>query len=209
MNNQFECNYIEPYSAGTVFTCDSTSGGNRFNAKFVYFASTVDLVNDANTTDVCNYYEHISVASDTGGTGNVTYTAKSRFANNDVLAWGGSVAGIFTNNSLRLTTGSVASSATPAINTDLYDEFDITALAANITSMTTNLTGTPRNGQKLLIRIKDNGTARTITWGASFASSGTATLLATTAISKTHTVGLVYNSTASKWYCLAVDATGY
>lgn len=106
-------------------------------------------------------------------------------------------------------TNTVASSATPAINTDTTDIFTITALAANITSMTSSLTGTPVNGQKLLIRIKDNGTARTITWGASFVSSGTATLLATTVISKTHMVGLIYDSTASKWVCMACDSSGY
>jgi len=106
-------------------------------------------------------------------------------------------------------TNTTASSATPSINTDTTDEFTITALAAAITSMTTNLTGTPVNGQKLMIRIKDNGTARTITWGASFISSGVATLLATTVVNKTHRVGLVYDSTAAKWICMAVDAAGY
>lgn len=104
---------------------------------------------------------------------------------------------------------STASSATPSINTDTTDQFNITALAAAITSMTTNLTGTPVDGQTLFIRIKDNGTARAITWGASFVSSGVATLPATTVVSKTHTVGLKYDSAAAKWVCLAADATGY
>ncbi len=104
---------------------------------------------------------------------------------------------------------SITSSATPSINTDTTAQFNITALAAAITSMTTNLTGTPQDGQTLMIRIKDNGTARAITWGTSFASSGVATLLTTTVISKTHTVGLLYDATSAKWVCLAVDATGY
>lgn len=104
---------------------------------------------------------------------------------------------------------STASSATPAINTDTTDQFNITALAAAITSMTSSLTGTPRDGQHLMIRIKDNGTARAITWGTSFVSSGVATLLATTVISKTHLIGLIYDSAAAKWVCVAVDAVGY
>ena len=104
---------------------------------------------------------------------------------------------------------STTSSATPSINTDTTDEFDITALATNITSMTTNLTGTPVNGQRLLIRFKDNGTARTITWGTSYVSTGAAALIATTVLSKTHYVGLIYDSTAAKWACIAADATGY
>ncbi len=96
----------------------------------------------------------------------------------------------------------VASSATPAINVDTTDEFTITALAAAITSMTSGLTGTPHNGQHLIIRILDNGTARAITWGASFASRG-ATLPTTTVLSKYTYVGLIYNSVAGVWDCVA------
>lgn len=118
-------------------------------------------------------------------------------------------AGVLQNTAVKLRVGSTASSATPSINTDTTDMFEITAQAAAIASMTTNLTGTPVDGQKLLIRVKDNGTARAITWGASFGSSGIATLLATTAASKTHMIGLIYDSTATKWICQAVDATGY
>lgn len=102
----------------------------------------------------------------------------------------------------------VASSATPAINTDTTDVFTITALAANITSMSSGLTGSPTDGQKLLIRIK-GAAAQTISWGAIFSSSGVATLLATTAASKTHMVGLIFDSAAAKWVCVAVDAAGY
>jgi hypothetical protein len=104
---------------------------------------------------------------------------------------------------------STTSSATPSINTDTTDLFEITALAANVTSITTNLVGTPVDGQTLLVRIKDNGSARTITWGSSFKSSGTATLLSTTVAGKQHTIGLAYDANASAWVCLAVDATGY
>jgi len=101
-------------------------------------------------------------------------------------------------------TGTVASNATPTINTDNIDEFTITALATAVTSMTTNLSGTPVNGQKLIIRFLDNGTARAIAWGASFASRG-ATLPVTTVISKYLYIGLIYNSTASIWDCVAVS----
>lgn len=100
-----------------------------------------------------------------------------------------------------------APGATPSINTDTTDHANFTGVAANITSMTTNLTGTPSTGQKLMIRFVSDATPRTITWGASFGSSGVATLLATTAASKTHYVGLVYDG--SVWRCLAVDGTGY
>lgn len=94
------------------------------------------------------------------------------------------------------------SSATPTINTDNTDMHTITALATDITSFTTNLSGTPVNGQKLIIRILDNGTARSITWGASFASRG-ATLPTTTVLSKYQYNGFIWNSTTSTWDLVA------
>lgn len=100
----------------------------------------------------------------------------------------------------RVTT--ITSSATPTINTDSCDAVTITALATDITSMTDNLTGTPNDFDKLIIRIKDNGTARAITWGASFEAKGTA-LPTTTIISKVLTVGLIYDSVTAKWGCVA------
>ena len=103
--------------------------------------------------------------------------------------------------------GSTTSSATPSIDSDSVDQYNITALAAAITSVT--ITGTPTDGQKLLIRIKDNGTARAIAWGSSFVSSGSATLLTTTVLNKTHLSGFIYDSAAAKWVCVAADSAGY
>jgi hypothetical protein len=114
-----------------------------------------------------------------------------------------------TNKRITPRIGTTTSSATPTINTDTVDQFNITALATAVTSMTTNLSGTPTDGQKLMIRFKDNGSAQTITWGTSFQSSGVATLLGSTVASKTHHVGFIYDSVAAKWTCIAVDAVGY
>lgn len=107
-----------------------------------------------------------------------------------------------TNKRITPRVSSETSSATPTINTDNVDAHTIEALATAITSMTTNLSGTPTNFQKLIIRIKDNGTPRAITWGASFASKG-ATLPTTTVASKMLTVGFIYNSVSSLWGCVA------
>lgn len=98
----------------------------------------------------------------------------------------------------------VTSSATPTIHSDTTDFFTITALATNITSMTSGLDGTPINGQKLIIRIKDNGTTRTIAWGASY-SSTVVTLPITTVISKTMYIGLIWNEVTSTWDCVACN----
>lgn len=97
---------------------------------------------------------------------------------------------------------SETSSATPTINTDNTDLHRITALATNITSMTTNLSGTASHWQRLVIEI--TGTAsRTITWWASFEES-TIPLPTTTVSTEKLTIGFFYNSATSKWRCLAV-----
>jgi hypothetical protein len=65
--------------------------------------------------------------------------------------------------------------------------------------------GTPSNGQKLLIRLKDDGTARGITWTTSaggYRAIGI-TLPTTTVINKTTYVGCVYNSADSFWDAVA------
>lgn len=111
------------------------------------------------------------------------------------------------NDAMRPRHGTVASSATPTINTDEVEQFDITALAVAITSMTTNLSGNPSDGQKLVIRIKDDGTSRAITWGASFAARG-ADLPTATTVSKVTYVGLIYNAAASTWDCVAAITEG-
>jgi hypothetical protein len=110
----------------------------------------------------------------------------------------------FTNKRITPRITTIVSSATPAINTDNADAVTITALAAAITSMTSSLTGTPSDFDKLMIRIKDDGTGRAITWGESFVSSAV-TLPATTVAGKVTTVGLQYDSVKVKWICLAVD----
>lgn len=64
-------------------------------------------------------------------------------------------------------------------------------------------TGSPVQGEKLIIRLKDNGTARALTWNAIFRAVGV-TLPTTTVLSKTHYIGCIYNSTDTKWDAIAV-----
>lgn len=96
-----------------------------------------------------------------------------------------------------------AGSATPAINTDLYDVVHITAQSAAITSFTSSLTGTPVDGDTLRISVTDNGTARALTFGASFEAS-TVALPTTTVISTRLDIGFFWNTETSKWRCVAV-----
>ena len=94
------------------------------------------------------------------------------------------------------------SSATPTINTDNVDIYGLTAQAVDITSFTTNLSGTPTDGQLLWIYIIGTA-ARAIAWGTSFESS-TATLPTTTVSTNRLDVGFAWNAASSKWRCVAV-----
>ena len=95
----------------------------------------------------------------------------------------------------------VTSASTVTANADTDDLVAITALAANITLA--NPTGTPSDGQAILFRIKDNATARTVSYGTQFRGIGV-TPPATTVISKTLYIPAIYNAADTKW-----DITGY
>jgi hypothetical protein len=113
-----------------------------------------------------------------------------------------------TTGSGNVRVGTIASTATPSIDCGLYDQYNITAQTVTITGFT--ITGTPFDGQKLTIRIKSDTSNHAITgWGTSIISSGVAYLPSIIYASKTHLVGLLYDSIATKWVCVASDEIGY
>ena len=104
-----------------------------------------------------------------------------------------------TNKRITKRTGTTTSSATPTINTDNVDAYFITAQTEAITSFTTNLSGTPTEGQGLLISITGTA-ARAITWGTSFEAS-TVALPTTTVSTNRLDVAFIWNTVTSKWRC--------
>lgn len=76
----------------------------------------------------------------------------------------------------------ITSSANITVDINKYDVLKVTALAV---STTINITGTMHDAKRLLIEIKDNGTARGITLSSYFANAGG---------------GLITTTTAGKWY---------
>jgi hypothetical protein len=95
----------------------------------------------------------------------------------------------------------VTSSATVTA-TAADDMVVVTAQAAGITFA--NPTGTWLQGQVLKIRLKDNGTARAIAWGANFRPMGVALPLTTT-LSKTMYMHFIYNSTDTKFDLMGIN----
>lgn len=147
-----------------------------------------------------------------GGTGNTSNAAASCTGNSataSALQTARTINGVSFNGSANIVIvpriGTTTSTATPSIDCALYDQYNITALATNITSITVSNT---YDGCKLAIRFTGTAT-RTIAHGSSFQSSGVATLLATTSGTNTHMAFYVYDSVKAKFVCMAVDATGY
>jgi hypothetical protein len=86
---------------------------------------------------------------------------------------------------------------------DTTDVYKAEGLTGAITFLQPS--GTPVDGQKLMIRLEDNGTARAITWTTSagaFRAVGI-TLPVTTTATKITYVGCVYNATDSFWDAVA------
>lgn len=102
----------------------------------------------------------------------------------------------------------ITSSSTPTPPADTTDIYTITALAVGATiGAPTSATATLLQGQALVIRIKDNGTAQTLAWNAIY-RAGTNVLPTTTIVGKTHYIGLFYNVTDTKWDVIGVPYAG-
>jgi hypothetical protein len=104
-----------------------------------------------------------------------------------------------TNKRITQRVANTTDNASAVIDIDSYDVYELNAVANNTTFSTT---GTPTNGQKLLVRIKDAGVSKTLTW-TGFTAIGVSLPVSTT-VSKWHYVGCTYNSAAAAWHAIAV-----
>lgn len=94
----------------------------------------------------------------------------------------------------------VTSSATVTPTSDN----DLVVITAQATGLTlANPTGAWVQGEALMIRIKDNGTPRSIAYGTNYRAIGV-TLPTTTVANKTTYLGIIYNSTDTKWDVIGV-----
>jgi hypothetical protein len=97
----------------------------------------------------------------------------------------------------------VSSAASAASITPDVSAFDIYALTAQAATLTINApTGTPLDGNKLIFRILDNGTTRTLTWNATYTAIGV-TIPTATLANKTIYVGCIYNANNTRWDVIA------
>lgn len=94
----------------------------------------------------------------------------------------------------RVIAATVASAATITPSSQVYD---VTALA--VTAAIAVPSFTPQNGMSMILRIKDNGTARAISFASGYTNVSGLDTPTTTVISKLLTIGAIYNSATSKW----------
>lgn len=98
----------------------------------------------------------------------------------------------------RTFTTTSSTSITPDISS--YDVYELTALSSALTINAP--VGSPQDGDRILFRILDNGTARALTWNSTFFDM-LSSLPSTTVANKISYIGCIYNSTNSRWDVVA------
>jgi hypothetical protein len=159
----------------------------RTGATVVGGGSTATPVFSNGTNWICG-----TGLGETTGTGSVVLSASP------------TLTGILTSDNVRSNSTIIVSASTITPTSNATNQYTVTALAVPATIAIPS--GSPIDGQKLSIRIKDDGTARALTWTTSaggFRVIGT-TLPTTTTASKVIYVGCIYNSQDSFWDVLAV-----
>jgi hypothetical protein len=173
------------------------------NASAATAIGTIALATAANTTAI-GYGSNASYNNSTA----IGYNAATGATNEIALGTSSETVKIYGKlNTVGKTTprmNSQASASTLTPNADTYDNYAFTALAAACTINAD--AGTPLDGQSIMFRFLDNGTARALTWttgsSGAFRAIGI-TLPTTTTLSKTLYVGGRYNAAASRWDMLA------
>ena len=187
------------YSTTDVMTIN-TNGSVAFNGQ----VGTAGQVLQSNATSAPTWVTPVSMVYPTG-TGIAVVTSGTSWGTT-LTAPSGTIVGTTDTQTLtnkridpRVTSAASASSLTPSIAT--ADVYAYTALAAGLTINAP--TGTPVDGDKLIFRLLDNGTARSLTWDATYTVIGV-TLPTTTTASKTTYVGCIYNANNTRWDVIAV-----
>ena len=195
--------YFATGTTGSDFNISSVTDTHTFN---IPSASALNrgLLTSADWTTFNGKGTVTSIIAGTGLTGG-TITTSGTIAIDSTVA---TLTGTQTLTNKRVTNRIGSNGATTSGNitptSDTADQYNITGLTG-----TANIqipSGTPTDGQRLSIRIKDNGTNRTLTWVTSaggYRVIGT-TLPTTTTANKTIYVGCVYNLADSFWDVVAV-----
>jgi len=205
--------------SGTTHTLSTTTSGSATLSDGQYSVLVFDgSPSGTNTVTISpNNVQHVyfiknasgeSVVLTQGSGGNVTIAnGKSAIVYADGAGAGAEVVDLTNTFLFQPLTRAVVASGTSGTLTPNSDTTDIfNAFALDGTTTLDVPSGTPIDGQRLILRLRDDGTARALTWtttSGGYRVIGT-TLPSTTTISKLLYVGCVYNSTDSFWDVVAV-----
>jgi hypothetical protein len=108
---------------------------------------------------------------------------------------------LFGTGSLNPSINTIVTSATITPTANTCSQYNVTAQATGAAIAAPS--GSSYDGQKLTIRIKDNGTAQILSWNAAYRAVGL-TLPTTTNASGVLYVGCIYNTQNTVWDVVAV-----
>jgi len=100
-------------------------------------------------------------------------------------------------------TTTIASTATLNIDSDTIRQATVTAQAEALTIA--NPTGAPIAGQRIVIKVGDNGTTRTVTLGGLFRNTTAGPMFSGTTVNKIHRLEVEYNSVGPFWDIVQID----
>jgi len=216
---------ITPGRASILTAGSSQDGmliGNQTSSKDIIFvnggtaaANEIFRISSSNTIDIYDG-RNITFSTSTGTKIGTATTQKLGFFNATPIVQPGPVTdaqgianaltslGLLAASTIVASAPSVQSVVSAATVTPVAgnDAVVITAQAVPLTLA--NPTGAWSDAQSLMIRIKDNGTVRTIGYGASYRAVGI-TLPTSTVATKTIYLGIMYNSNSSTWDVVGVS----
>jgi len=192
---------------------------NSISASFAATASSADLFNVRTSLTASNLLVSGTITAQTLVVQTITssvswITGSTKFGNlsTNTHQFTGSItitgsltigSGSITGSRINPRTATTASVGIYTPNIDVADVFTITGQTASLAF--NNPSGSPVNGQRMIIRIEDDGVgARALNFtGSQYRASTELAFPASSSLSKTLYLGFIYNSTDTKWDLLA------
>lgn len=196
-------------SDGTSITAKGVSGSGN-----IVLVTGATLVTPALGVATATSINGLTISSSTGSLTitnakvlAVTHTLTLSGTDSTVMTFPGTsqtIAGLtstqtFTNKRITQRVITTTDDATAVIDVATTDVYELSAITNNTEF---SFTGTPTDGQKFIIRYKDAGVSKTLTW-TGFVPIGI-TLPSSTTAGKWAYVGVQYNSAASEYHAVAV-----
>ena len=187
-------------SVGTLTSLAVTGNISAANVTANLFGNgaAISSITGANVTGTVANATYATSAGTATTAGTVTTNAQPNITSVGTLT-SLTVNGLITALTSATTTGTTITPTAGSTN-----QYEVTALATGATIAAPS--GTPVDGQRLILRIKDNGTPQTLTWTTSSGAyrARNVTLPTTTVASTPMYIGCIYNTQDTFWDVLAV-----